>query len=76
MNNITSAPNVINCGNTSMTNLKIRKRMKDNTETTGEIFAKLNKRGKLNPKQNAMNYQLTNDQLYRFYIEDVEVIDF
>jgi hypothetical protein len=72
MNNITSAPNVINCGNTSMANFKIRESMKDNKETPSEIFAKLNKRGKLNPKQNAMNYQLTNDQLYRFYTEDVE----
>ena len=43
MNNITSAPNIINCGNTSMTNLKIRERMKDNKETPSEIFAKLNK---------------------------------
>ena len=72
MNNITSAPNIINCGNPSTTNLKIRNRMKDNKETTSEIFAKLNKRGKLDPRQNAVNYQLTNDQLYRFYIEDVE----
>ena len=66
MNSITSAPNIINCSNTSMANLKIRERMKDNKETTGEIFAKLSKRDKLNPKQNAMNYQLTNDQLFRF----------
>jgi len=55
-----------------MANLKIRERMKDNKETPSEIFARLNKRGKLDPKQNAMNYQLTNDQLYRFYTEDVE----
>ena len=72
MNSITSAPNIINCGNTSMANLKIRERMKDNKETTGEIFAKLNKRGKLDPRQNAVNYQLTNDQLFRFYVQDVE----
>ena len=72
MNNITSAPNMINCGNPSTTNLKIRNRMKDNKETTSEIFAKLNKRGKLDPRQNAMNYQLTNDQLFRFYVQDVE----
>jgi hypothetical protein len=45
--------------------------MKDNKQTTGEIFAELNKQGKLNPKQNAMNYQLTNDQLFRFYCDDV-----
>ena len=72
MNNITSAPNMINCGNPSTTNLKIRNRMKDNKETTSEIFAKLSKRGKLDPRQNAMNYQLTNDQLFRFYVQDVE----
>ena len=72
MNNITSAPNIINCGNPSSTNLKVRNRMKDNKETTSEIFAKLNKRGKLDPRQNAMNYQLTNDQLFRFYVQDVE----
>ena len=71
MNTITSAPNVINCGNTSIANLKIREQMKDKNKTTGEIFAKLNKRGKLNPKQNAMNYQLTNDQLFRFYCDEV-----
>ena len=72
MNNITSAPNIINCGNPSSTNLKVRNRMKDNKETTSEIFAKLNKRGKLDPRQNAMNYQLTNDQLFRFYVQDFE----
>ena len=71
MNTITSAPNVINCGNTSIANLKIREHMKNNPKATGEIFAKLDKRGKLNPKQNAMNYQLTNDQLFRFYCDEV-----
>jgi hypothetical protein len=71
MNTITSAPNVINCGNTSIANLKIREQMKNKNKMTGEIFAKLDKRGKLNPKQNAMNYQLTNDQLFRFYCDEV-----
>ena len=71
MNTITSAPNVINCGNTSIANLKIREQMKNKTKMTGEIFAKLDKRGKLNPKQNAMNYQLTNEQLFRFYCDEV-----
>ena len=72
MNNITSAPNIINCGNPSSENLKIRNRMKDNKETPSDIFAKLNKRGKLDPRQNAMNYQLTNNQLFRYYCQDVE----
>ena len=71
MNTITSAPNVINCGNTSIANLKIREQMKNKNKMTGEIFAKLDKRGKLNPKQNAMNYQLTNEQLFRFYCDEV-----
>jgi hypothetical protein len=72
MNNITSAPNIINCGNPSSENLKIRNRMKDKKETPSDIFAKLNKRGKLDPRQNAMNYQLTNNQLFRYYCQDVE----
>lgn len=61
---------MINAGNPSAHNLKIRKYMTENKQTSAQIFEKLNRRGRLNPAQNAMSAQLTNEQLLRFYIKE------
>jgi hypothetical protein len=63
---------MINAGNPSAHNLKIRKYMTENRQTSSQIFEKLNRRGRLNPAQNAMSAQLTNEQLLRFYVKDTE----
>jgi hypothetical protein len=63
---------MINAGNPSAHNLKIRKYMTENKQTSAQIFEKLNRRGRLNPAQNAMSAQLTNEQLLRFYVKDTE----
>ncbi len=46
--------------------------MTENRQTSSQIFEKLNRRGRLNPAQNAMSAQLTNEQLLRFYVKDTE----
>ena len=46
--------------------------MSENKQSSAQIFEKLNRRGRLNPAQNAMSAQLTNEQLLRFYIKDTE----
>ena len=63
---------MINAGNPSAHNLKIRKYITENKQTSAQIFEKLNRRGRLNPAQNAMSAQLTNEQLLRFYVKDTE----
>jgi hypothetical protein len=63
---------MINAGNPSSHNLKIRKYMTENRQTSSQIFEKLNRRGHLNPAQNAMSAQLTNEQLLRFCVKDTE----
>ena len=61
---------MINAGNPSAHNLKIRKYVQENKQTSAQIFEKLNRRGRLNSAQNAMSAQLTNEQLLRFYIKE------
>ena len=63
---------MINAGNPSVANLKMRKYMSEHKESSAQIFEKLNRRGRLNPAQNAMSAQLTNEQLLRFYVKDTE----
>lgn len=63
---------MINAGNPSAYNLQMRKYVAENKQSSAQIFEKLNKRGRLNPAQNAMSAQLTNEQLLRFYIKDTE----
>jgi hypothetical protein len=63
---------MINAGNPSAHNLKIRKYVQEHKQSSAQIFEKLNRRGRLNPAQNAMSAQLTNEQLLRFYIKDTE----
>ena len=46
---------MINAGNPSAHNLKIRKYVSENKQTSAQIFEKLNRRGRLNPAQNAMS---------------------
>ena len=61
---------MINAGNPSAHNLKIRKSVGENKQSSAQIFEKLSRRGRLNPAQNAMSAQLTNEQLLRFYIKE------
>ena len=61
---------MINAGNPSVANLKMRKYMSEHKESSAQIFEKLNRRGRLNPAQNAMSAQLTNEQLLRFYVKE------
>ena len=61
---------MINAGNPSVANLKMRKYMSEHKESSAQIFEKLNRRGRLNPTQNAMSAQLTNEQLLRFYVKE------
>ena len=46
---------MINAGNPSAHNLKIRKYVAENKQTSAQIFEKLNRRGRLNSAQNAMS---------------------
>ena len=61
---------MINAGNPSAANLQMRKYVKEHKQSSAQIFEKLNRRGRLNPAQNAMSAQLTNEQLLRFYIKE------
>ena len=61
---------MINAGNPSAHNLQMRKYVKEHKQTSAQIFEKLNRRGRLNPTQNAMSAQLTNEQLLRFYVKE------
>jgi len=63
---------MINAGNPSVANLQMRKYVKEHKQSSSQIFEKLNRRGRLNPAQNAMSAQLTNEQLLRFYVKDTE----
>ncbi len=63
---------MINAGNPSAHNLQMRKYVKEHKQSSSQIFEKLNRRGRLNPAQNAMSAQLTNEQLLRFYVKDTE----
>ena len=63
---------MINAGNPSAHNLQMRKYVKEHKQSSAQIFEKLNRRGRLNPAQNAMSAQLTNEQLLRFYVKDTE----
>ena len=42
---------MINAGNPSAYNLKLRKMAAENKQSSSEIFKKLNKRGVIDPKQ-------------------------
>ena len=61
---------MINAGNPSVANLQMRKYVKEHKQSSSQIFEKLNRRGRLNPTQNAMSAQLTNEQLLRFYVKE------
>jgi hypothetical protein len=61
---------MINAGNPSVANLQMRKYVKEHKQSSSQIFEKLNRRGRLNPAQNAMSAQLTNEQLLRFYVKE------
>jgi hypothetical protein len=61
---------MINAGNPSAANLQMRKYVKEHKQSSAQIFEKLNRRGRLNPTQNAMSAQLTNEQLLRFYVKE------
>jgi hypothetical protein len=61
---------MINAGNPSVANLKMRKYVKEHKQSSSQIFEKLNRRGRLNPAQNAMSAQLTNEQLLRFFVKE------
>ena len=63
---------MINAGNPSAHNLQMRKYVKEHKQSSAQIFEKLNRRGRLNPAQNAMSAQLTNEQLLRFYVKETE----
>ncbi len=64
--------NIINVGNPSANNMIIRQVMQKKRQSSATIFDKLNKRtAKLNAK-NPLNNVLTNDQLFRYYIQEVE----
>ena len=63
---------MINAGNPSAHNLQMRKYVKEHKQSSSQIFEKLNRRGRLNPAQNAMSAQLTNEQLLRFYVKETE----
>jgi hypothetical protein len=64
--------NIINAGNPSANNMIIRQVMQKKRQSSATIFDKLNKRTAKLTAKNPLNNVLTNDQLFRYYIKEVE----
>jgi len=64
--------NTINAGNPSANNMLTRQVMQKKRESSATIFDKLTKRTAQLTAQNPLNNILTNDQLFRYYIKEVE----
>jgi len=64
--------NIINAGNPSANNMIIRQVMQKTRQSSATIFDKLNKRTAKLTAKNPLNNVLTNDQLFRYYIQEVE----
>jgi hypothetical protein len=64
--------NIINAGNPSTNNMITRQVMEKKRESSSTIFDKLNKRTTQLTEKNPLNNVLTNDQLFRYYIQEVE----
>ena len=64
--------NTINAGNPSANNMIIRQVMQKKRQSSATIFDKLNKRTAQLTAKNPLNNVLTNDQLFRYYIQEVE----
>lgn len=64
--------NIINAGNPSANNMIIRQVMQKKRQSSATIFDKLNKRTAKLTAKNPLNNVLTNDQLFRYYIQEVE----
>ena len=64
--------NIINAGNPSANNMIVRQVMEKKRQSSATIFDKLNKRTAKLTAKNPLNNALTNDQLFRYYIKEVE----
>jgi hypothetical protein len=64
--------NIINAGNPSANNMIVRQVMQKKRESSATIFDKLNKRTAKLTAKNPLNNMLTNDQLFRYYTQEVE----
>ena len=64
--------NIINAGVPSANNMIIRQVMQKKRQSSATIFDKLNKRTVKLTAKNPLNNVLTNDQLFRYYIQEVE----
>ncbi len=64
--------NTINAGDPSANNMITRQVMQKKHESSGTIFDKLTKRTTQLTVKNPLNNVLTNDQLFRYYIKEVE----
>ena len=64
--------NIINAGNPSANNMITRQVMQKKRESSATILDKLNKRTAQLTAKNPLNNVLTNDQLFRYYIQEVE----
>jgi hypothetical protein len=64
--------NTINAGNPSANNMITHQVMQKKRESSSTIFDKLNKRTAQLTAKNPLNNVLTNDQLFRYYIQEVE----
>ena len=64
--------NIINAGNPSANNMIIRQVMQKKRQSSATIFDKLTKRTAKLTSKNPLNNVLTNDQLFRYYIQEVE----
>ena len=64
--------NIINAGNPSANNMIIRQVMQKKRQSSATIFDKLNKRTAQLTAKNPLNNILTNDQLFPYYIQEVE----
>jgi hypothetical protein len=64
--------NTINAGNPSANNMLTRQVMQKKRESSATIFDKLTKRTAQLTAKNPLNNVLTNDQLFRYYIQEVE----
>jgi hypothetical protein len=64
--------NTINAGNPSANNMITRQVMQKKRESSSTIFDKLSKRTAQLTTKNPLNNVLTNEQLFRYYIQEVE----
>ena len=64
--------NTINAGNPSANNMLTRQVMQKKRESSATILDKLNKQTAQLTAQNPLNNIFTNDQLFRYYIKEVE----